>query len=142
MAGFGGTGGAANCLAAALTFLERPLARTGLAVAIVTEPDWDGGGSVGVEVSLFSVKDSGHAACWAILTANDSSTSFASSADRRFLALRMAIARGCKSPSGRVSISWMSCALIAADSSAPSFSRTGGMPGFRFGVGSRRWVPA
>jgi hypothetical protein len=49
MAGFGGTGGAANCSAAALTFLGRPLVRTGLAVAIGPEADRDGVGSVGVE---------------------------------------------------------------------------------------------
>lgn len=45
---------------------------------------------------------------------------------------RPAIARGCRSSSGKVSISRMSCALIAADSSALSFSPTGEIRGLPF----------
>ena len=103
---------------------------------------------VGAEAASSAGKASGKVACSAILAAKASSTRLASSADKRFLAFRMAIARACRSSSGRVSISWMSWALIAADSSAPSFSRTGGVVRFpawnwldadrrRAGIGSK-----
>jgi hypothetical protein len=63
-----------------------------------------------------------------ILPANASSTSSAPSAGRRFLAFRIALARDGRSSSDRVLVSQTSCALTAAESSAGSFSRTGGMP--------------
>ena len=69
-----------------------------------------------------AVEASGDACCSAILAAKASSTRLASSVDKRFLAFRIAIARGCRSPSGRVSISRMSSTLIVADSSAPSLA--------------------
>ena len=121
MVGFEGTGGAADCPTAALTFLGRPLGRGGLTASVVAEGGWGRVGLVGAGASSPVVRASG-TPCKAILAAKASSTRLASSADRRFLAFRMAIARGCRSTSGRVSISRISCARIAVDSSAFIFA--------------------
>ncbi len=127
------TGAEGSCDASAtsveaLVFLGRPRLRPCLTVDADADPDCDSGGVTSTAAS--TVADaSRNVACWTILAAKACSTSFASSADRRFLAFRMAIARGCRSSSGKLSISRMSCALIAADSSALSFSPTGGTRG-------------
>src|SRR6267378_125805 len=97
MVGFGGIGGAADCSAAVLTFLGRPFGRSGLATSIFVEGDWGSVRSVEADVGSSVVKAFGNEPCRAILAANDSSTSLASSADRRFLAFRRATARGCRS---------------------------------------------
>ena len=120
-----GTGEATDGSAAALTFLGRPLGRSGLSASVDAEGGWVGVGSIVADVSSSAVRASGGAPCRAILATKASSTRLESSADKRFLVFKIAIARGCRSSSGRVSISPISCALIAADSSAPSFSPTG-----------------
>jgi hypothetical protein len=51
VAGLKGTGGAADSSAAALTFLGRPLCRSGLMAFVDAEGGWGGGvGSVEVDV--------------------------------------------------------------------------------------------
>ena len=120
----------------ALVFLGRPRPRACLTVD--ADADCDSGGVTSTAAKVVStVADaSSKVGCSTILAAKARSTSFASSADRRFLAFRIAIARGCRSSSGRVSISRISCALIAADSSAPSFCRKSGTPEFSV----RNWL--
>src|ERR1700681_78536 len=134
MLGFDGTGGEADGLAEALTFLERPICRSVVTRSVDAEAGWGGVGSVGADAGSFIARASDGAPCRAILAAKASSTSLASSADRRVLAFKMAIARACKSSCGDVSISWMSPALIAADSSALSFLPIGGELPFRNGL--------
>src|SRR6266478_8028798 len=94
----------------ALVFLGRPRLRPCLTVDADADadadPDCDSGGVTSTAAS--TVADaSRNVACWTILAAKACSTSFASSDDRRFLAFRIAIARGCRLSSGRVSISRM-----------------------------------
>src|SRR5471030_1210506 len=97
-------GGEADGSATALTFLGRHLGR--LTARAGAWDVWDGdAGSVGVDAGSSVVRAAGADSCWAILAAKASSTSLASSADRWFLAFRMAIARGCRSSFDRVSIS-------------------------------------
>jgi hypothetical protein len=107
----------------ALTFLGRPLGR--LTAPAGAAGAWGGAGSVEVDAGSSVVRASSEPPNGDILAAKASSTRLASSADRRFLAFRMAMARSCSSSPASVSISRMSCARIAADSSVPSFSRTG-----------------
>jgi hypothetical protein len=102
-----------------LTFLTRPLGR--LTSSGDTEVESAGAEAASAIAGVFV-----EASRRPILAAKASSTCLASSADKRFLAFRMAMARGCSSPSGNAWISWMSCALEAADASALSFSGTGG----------------
>src|SRR3984893_16657174 len=125
MVGPDGTGDAVDGSDAAPNFLGRPLDR--LMPSIDAEAGWVGVASVGADAGSFIVSASGDATCRTILAANASSTRLASSVDRRFLAFRIAIARGCKPSPGRLSISRISSALHAADSSAPSFTRFDGM---------------
>ena len=109
--------------AVALTFLGLPRRDGGLTAMVDPDASWSDFGFAGaIEGSSIVRKASGGSACSAILAANNSSMSFASAVGRRFLALRIAIARARKSTAGRVSISLRSCALAAADSSALSFS--------------------
>ena len=91
-----------------LTFLDRPLGR----LTISLDAGWGCGriGLTGTDTGWSVVMDSTEGLRWAILAAKASSTSLASTTDRRFLDFRMAIARGCSSSSGRVSISWTSWA--------------------------------
>src|ERR1700681_1361737 len=100
MVDFEGTGGASDGGVAALTFLGRCLGRGGLTASVVAEGGWGLVGLVGARTGSPVVRASG-APCKAILAAKASSTRLASSADRRFLAFRTAIARGCRSSSGR-----------------------------------------
>jgi hypothetical protein len=96
MVGFDGTGGAAHCSVAALTFLGRPLGRGGLTASVDAEGGRGGVGLVWPDVGSSVVGASGDAPRRVILAAKACSTSLASSADRRFLAFKMAIARGCR----------------------------------------------
>ena len=118
-----------GCFGPSFGFFEPPRLRAGLMVNVDTDSSSDDISTTGPDVDTFPAA-SGNTACSAILAANDSSTSFASSADSRFFVFRIAIARGCMSSTGRVSISRISCALISADLSAPSCSRTNGILGF------------
>ena len=106
----------------ALLFRGRPLGRRGFTASVEADGGPGGVGSIGVTAGSSSVDPSFAPARGAILAAKASSTRLASSAQMRFLVFRMAIARSCRSPSGVVSISRMSCALIAADSSAPGLA--------------------
>ena len=67
----------------------------------------------------------------AILAAKAFSTCLASAAERRFLAFRMATARGCKVWAGVFWISSMSRVLAAAESPVLSSSWTGRVVGYR-----------
>jgi hypothetical protein len=85
--GFDGTEGASDCSAAALTFLGRPLCRSGLTASVDGVGGWGGVGSDRADASSSLVKAFGTAPCTAILAAKASSTRLASSVDRRFLAM-------------------------------------------------------
>ena len=78
MVGFDGTGGAADGSAAALTFLGRPLGRSGLTASGDAEGGWGGVRSLGTDVGSSVVNASGNALCRAILAAKASSTRLAS----------------------------------------------------------------
>jgi len=98
------TGRAAERSFAVLAFLGRPLGRLtasvdakgGLGSSLVASSTLQRSpGLVGVDAGSSVTEASGEASCRAILAAKASSTCFASSADRRFLTFRMAIARVC-----------------------------------------------
>ena len=99
----------------ALVFLGCWRLRAGLTVTARADGSSGGVTLTGSEVISSGADVSGNATCSNVLASNACSISFASSADRRFLVFRMAMARECRSPSGRLSISRMSCALIAAE---------------------------
>src|SRR5450631_446956 len=104
MDGPNGTGDAEDGSASALIFLGRRLDR--LTPSVDAGAGWGGVASVGADVASSFARASDDP-CTAILASKASSTILASSADSRFLAFRMAIARGCRPSSGRVWISWI-----------------------------------
>ena len=134
-----GTAGGPDGSTTGLTFLGRPLSR----LTISLDAGWGCGriGLTGTDTGWSVVMDSTEGLRWAILAAKASSTSLASTTDRRFLDFRMAIARGCSSSSGRVSISWTSWAphrrgLLGAELFPDR--RVGTFPGWNWMMGLRR----
>src|SRR5258707_14086555 len=87
------TGGAAGCSVAALTLRGRPLGRAGLMAPVDVEGPRGGIGSDGADANSSATGGSGGTPCKAIFAANASSTSFASSVERRVLGFRKTNAR-------------------------------------------------
>jgi hypothetical protein len=102
----------------ALVFLGRPHLRACLTLNTVA--DGGSGGATSIATGVVS-SASRNAVGRPILASKACSTRLASSAEKRFLAFRMAIARGCSSSFDKVSICRVSCAANAAESRHRAF---------------------